>query len=115
MPCAFCIFAPIKIVMKPLVKMIAPALLGGVLTLGSCGKEEKELTPKQIEARADSIVASRIKQMEQQAKEDLDKRLPIEIKPKVDSIRKTKLDSMPSVPVLQEDADSSDTPVPAGK
>ncbi len=114
MPCAFCIFAPIKIVMKPLVKMIAPALLGAI-TLGSCGKEEKELTPKQIEARADSIVASRIKQMEQQAKEDLDKRLPIEIKPKVDSIRKTRLDSMPSVPVLQEDADSSDTRVPAGK
>ncbi|PSK95183.1 hypothetical protein [Taibaiella chishuiensis] len=96
--------------MKPLVKMIAPVLLGCVLTLGSCGKKEKELSPKEIEAKADSIVARKVGQMEQQAREDLDKRLPIEIKPKVDSIRKIRPDSIPSLPVLQEEADSSDTP-----
>ncbi len=110
MPGAFCIFAAIKIFMKPLVKLMTLLLSGSILSLSACGKKEKELTPKQIQAKADSIIAGKIKPMEQQAKEDLDKRMSIEVKPKVDSIRKVPADSMPHVPVLQEEApDDEDT------
>lgn len=109
MPGAFCIFAPIKIVMKPLEKLMVMLLLSSTVALNSCGKKVKELTPKQIEAKADSILATKIKKMEQQAKEDLDKRMSIEVKPKVDSIRKIPVDSMPSVPILQEAAPDDDT------
>lgn len=96
--------------MKPLVKMMALLLTPAVIALNACGKKEKELTPKEIQRKADSIVASKVKKLEQQAKEDLDKRLSIEVKPKVDSIRKTLLDTLPPAPVLQEDDDSTDTP-----
>lgn len=64
--------------------IIALALL--TFTVAACAKKEKELTPAQINARADSIVHSRMKTLRQKAKEDLDRRLPIEIKPKVDSL-----------------------------
>lgn len=68
----------------------------------SCGKKEPELTPKQIQQRADSIVRSKIKSLEKQAKEDLAKRLPIEIKPKMDSIRNSNFEAVP-VPVFPDD------------
>lgn len=57
-----------------------------LITFSACGKKEKELTPAQIRSKADSIVQSKMGKLKQQAKEDLDRRLPIEIKPKVDSI-----------------------------
>lgn len=81
-----------------------------IVLLNSCGKKEKELTPKQIRAKADSIIAIKIKPMEQQAREDLDKRMSIEVKPKVDSIRKIPADTAPYVPVLEEEVpDNNDT------
>lgn len=68
----------------------------------ACGKKEKELTPKQIQARADSIYRSKLDKLKRQAKEDLERRLPIELKPKVDSIRNIS-HNVEAVPVFPED------------
>ena len=72
--------------MKLSVKNIS-TLLTFTLGISACGKKEKELTPQQIQAKADSIFQTKLKKLQQQAKEDLDRRMSIEIKPKVDSIR----------------------------
>lgn len=73
-----------------------------MLFLSACGRKEKELTPAQMRARADSILQSKMGKLKQQAKEDLDSRLPIEIKPKVDSILKIDHKVTP-VPVFPDD------------
>lgn len=73
----------------------------------ACGKKNKELTPAQIRFKADSIVQSRMGKMKQQAQEDLEKRLPIEVKPKVDSILKISHDARP-VPVFPDDNTGAD-------
>jgi hypothetical protein len=83
-------------------KLIITLLLP-VAMLASCGKQqEKALTPKQINHIADSIYKAKLKKLQNQAKEDYEKRLPIELKPKVDSILKSNLQEQP-VPVFPED------------
>jgi predicted small lipoprotein YifL len=80
--------------------------------LTACGKEEKELSPAEINAKADSIVQSRAEKMRREAKEDLDKRLPIEIKPKIDSIRNQNnaIDPVPVFPDNEAGDDAIDDP-----
>lgn len=79
----------------------------GVLT--SCGKQEKPLTPKQINEIADSIYRIKLKKIQRQSKDDYDKRLPIELKPKVDSILKNNLGGQ-AVPTFPSDnTDTNDT------
>ena len=73
-----------------------------LLALSACGKKERELTPRQVKAKADSIVRSRMDKLKREAKEDLDKRMPIELKPKIDSILKVSHAPQP-VPVFPED------------
>jgi hypothetical protein len=98
---AFCTFAALKIFMRLFKKHIT--ILGiGLLALSACGKKEKELTPRQVRAKADSIVQTKMDKLKRQAKEDLDKRLPIELKPKVDSILKVSREPQP-VPLFPED------------
>lgn len=101
--------------MKVSIKHIA-VLCALIFLFTACGKKEKELTPQQIRAKADSIVRSKMEKMKKQAKEDLDRRLPIEIKPKIDSIQKTGHHIEP-VPVFPEDnAGPDDTDAsPQGK
>ena len=94
--------------------IIALVLL--TLTMAACAKKEKELTPAQINARADSIVRSRMKVMRQRAQEDLDRRLPIELKPKIDSLLNVPRQAGP-VPVFPGDEGHPalpDTPLPMG-
>ena len=89
-------------------KLIIVILITAI-SLASCGKEEKPLTPKQIRQQADSIYKSKLKKMKREAKEDYERRLPIELKPKVDSILQKKMDMAP-IPVFPEDdADVTDT------
>lgn len=89
--------------MKASVKsMTAPGLLLMALFFASCSKKEEGLTPAQIQARADSILKARLPALQQRAKEDYEKRLPIELKPKVDSILKIGNPVGP-VPVFPED------------
>lgn len=87
------------------------------IMLYACGKKEQELSPAEINAKADSIVQSKMEKIRRQAKEDLDRRLPIEVKPKVDSIRKIDHTVGP-IPVFPGDgvADSGGLdPVPPSK
>lgn len=77
-------------------------LLIVVSLLASCGKTEKPLSPKQINQIADSIYRSKLKNLQKQAKEDYERRMPIELKPKIDSILKNKLQEQP-VPLFPDD------------
>lgn len=87
--------------MKAFSKNIVPLLLVSVLYC-ACGKKVKELTPAQIKAKADSIAQIKIKSLQQQAKEDLDKRMSIELKPKVDSLRNISHE-IQAPPTIQQD------------
>ncbi len=62
------------------------ALVIVVLGLASCSKQPETLTKAQIQAKADSVTAYRIKELDEQAKLELEHRMKIEVKVKVDSI-----------------------------
>lgn len=110
---AFCKFAARRFLMQLFKKHIITLGIA-FLTLSACGKKESELTPRQIKAKADSIVRLKMDKMKREAKEDLDKRMPIELKPKIDSILKVSRDPQP-VPVFPEDnigLDDTETTTP---
>lgn len=52
-----------------------------------CTKKEKTYTQQEMERIVDSIVEIQTKELNKQAKEDLELRLPIELKPILDSMR----------------------------
>jgi len=55
--------------------------------LVSCQKSTQTyLSKEQMEQRVDSLTEIRFKELEKEAAIDLDRRIPIEVKPKVDSI-----------------------------
>ncbi len=54
----------------------------------SCRKDERQLSPEEIGKRVDSIVKIKEETLRKEAQEDLNRRLSIEVKPKVDSILK---------------------------
>jgi len=55
--------------------------------LASCAKEkEQKMMQSEINAKVDSIVGTRIDELNRQAMEDLDRRKSIEVKAKTDSI-----------------------------
>lgn len=67
-------------------KLLFPAVIA-TLTFASCGeKAAPVMDDAAIQAKADSIVGARLEELNQQATEDLDRRLSIEVKPKADSI-----------------------------
>jgi hypothetical protein len=57
-----------------------------VLGVASCNKEPEPLTKEEIKHKIDSLTAERIKESDEQAKRDLNHRMKIEVKVKVDSI-----------------------------
>jgi len=71
-------------------------LLFGVLFFSACQKKSELLTRQQLEHRSDSLTAIMFEVLQKQAKEDLDSRIAIEVKPKVDSILQHRMS--PSVP-----------------
>ncbi len=54
--------------------------------MASCNKEPEPLTKEEIKHKIDSLTAERIKESDEQAKRDLNHRMKIEVKVKVDSI-----------------------------
>jgi hypothetical protein len=74
----------------------------------SCTKAEKTYTRQELQLKTDSILRVEVKKLRRQAKEDLDRRLPIELKPKVDSILKISYD-VPPVPEMEGDAGALDS------
>lgn len=67
-----------------------------LISIFSCNKQEHTLSPMQINQKVDSIIQQKEKVLRKQAQEDLNRRMSIEIKPKVDSMlnRVTLPDSM---------------------
>lgn len=57
-----------------------------VAGMTACKKEERMMTKKEIVAKADSIIATRMDELNRLAAEDLDRRMSIEVKAKADSI-----------------------------
>ena len=74
----------------------------------SCTKEKKALTPDQIQVKADSILKAAMPTLKQRAEEDLHNRLPIELKPKIDSILNISY-NIPTPPQLKTN-DQAETP-----
>lgn len=66
----------------------------------SCTKKEKTFTEQEMQHLVDSIVQIKAKELNQQAKEDLELRLPIELKPKLDSMRHQYSTGFPSLPAI---------------
>lgn len=52
----------------------------------ACNKDPQPLTTAQINQKIDSIVASRVKELDAQSQQDLEHRIKIEVKVKADSI-----------------------------
>jgi len=70
---------------------IVLALLIVILGCYSCNKEAEPLTRQQVKQQTDSLIHVRIKESDEQAKIDLERRLKIEVKVKVDSILNARL------------------------
>ncbi len=89
-----CIFAFMKNTLGKIAFMIS------LLAMVSCGKETQEMSMEALQTKADSILAPKYKQMQQEARDNLDKRRSIELKPKVDSLlNRTK--EIPPIPILK--------------
>lgn len=52
----------------------------------ACAQKEKAISQSEIQAKVDSIVGTKIGEINRQAMEDLDRRMTIEVKAKADSI-----------------------------
>ncbi|GAA4463638.1 hypothetical protein GCM10023093_12590 [Nemorincola caseinilytica] len=66
-------------------------MLTAIVLLSSCDKEaRKTLTPQQVQQRIDSITAGRVYEAELRARKELEHRMKIEIKVKLDSIARAR-------------------------
>jgi hypothetical protein len=81
------------------------ALIAGcVCLLMSCQSKEQYLTKKEFHHKTDSLTAVRFQELKLQSAEDLDRRIAIEVKPKVDSILgKTTLPPSAEKPVSSDE------------
>lgn len=80
-------------------------ILFSIFVFFSCTKKEKSYTRQEVRQKTDSILSIEIKNLRRQAKEDLDRRLPIELKPKVDSILKISY-KIPPPPEIEGDTET---------
>ena len=79
-----------------------------VLLLGSCSKKETYYTTEELQLKTDSIIRSKTAALEKAAKEDFNRRLPIELKVKLDSIFQVSYD-IPPAPKIQKADGADDT------
>ncbi|MBS1643559.1 MAG: hypothetical protein JST36_00840 [Bacteroidetes bacterium] len=57
-----------------------------IWVISGCNNESKQYSATEIQAKVDSIVGSRLPEINRKAMEDLDLRMAIEVKAKADSI-----------------------------
>ncbi|HEY9177405.1 MAG TPA: hypothetical protein VIN07_06920 [Flavipsychrobacter sp.] len=67
-------------------KLVFPAIAATLLFTACQNEVAPGMTENEMEAKVDSIVGTRLDELNQQATEDLDRRVAIEVKPKADSI-----------------------------
>lgn len=63
--------------------LLAVVLVFGIL---SCSKEEPPLSKQEVDRRVDSMITARRRESDEHARVDLEYRIKIEVKAKVDSI-----------------------------
>ncbi|RYD56532.1 MAG: hypothetical protein EOP56_12625 [Sphingobacteriales bacterium] len=86
---------------------LAIAAVASVFLFSCKAEPQKALTPAEIKAKTDSIVAVRAVDVRSQADEDLDRRMSIEVKVKADSLMQKCMEGTPVV------ADPNQTVTPA--
>lgn len=77
-----------------------------VFSLASCRTKQEYFTEEQLLKKSDSLTAIRFGELQKQAAEDLDHRIAIEVKPKVDSI----LEGISGVPRAGEEINPIEIP-----
>jgi hypothetical protein len=96
---------------------LLPVML--IIGFSACIKEPEPLSKQEIERRIDSMTKDRIKESDDMARRDLERRMKIEVKVKVDSIVKAQLQQMAkdtgkATPTGQPPAIPATKPAPAG-
>lgn len=73
-----------------------------IFGLASCQTKQEYFTREQLLKKSDSLTAIRFEELQKQAAEDLDHRIAIEVKPKVDSILEGEAGTIPEeIPSVQ--------------
>lgn len=67
-------------------KLLFPAIAAMVMFTACQQEVAPGMTENEMQAKVDSIVGTRLDELNRQATEDLDRRVAIEVKPKADSI-----------------------------
>lgn len=62
------------------------SLAAGALIFASCNNNSGGMTENEMNARVDSLVGAQMESLQQEAMNDLDRRMAIEVKAKADSI-----------------------------
>lgn len=84
-----------------------------VIALSACQEKQRTLTTKEIKAKADSIIATRVDYLNKQAAEDLDRRSSIEVKAIADSIVEAYKAAHPELPAPPAPPAPPEAPTPA--
>lgn len=79
--------------------------------ISGCNNESKQYSAPDIQAKVDSIVGSRLPEINRKAMEDLDLRMAIEVKAKADSILQVRQAQAPK-PIVQTSLPSTDSLAP---
>lgn len=62
------------------------SLAAGLILFSACSPSSPSMSQNEIDARVDSLVGVQMESLHQEAMEDLDRRMAIEVKAKADSI-----------------------------
>lgn len=66
--------------------------------MAACGSKEHKMTDSERQARVDSMVGTRLEEINRQAMEDRDRRMAIEVKAKADSIVQASMGADNTIP-----------------
>ncbi len=67
-------------------KKTALVFIAAIALFSSCAEKDQAISRSEIDAKVDSLVGSKMEEINRQAMEDLDRRMAIEVKAKADSI-----------------------------
>lgn len=78
----------------------AVVLLSGVLGLSACSEKKATWSQSEVNAKIDSMVGERLSGLSERSMEDLNNRMSIEVKVKVDSILAEEAKLHPAAPAI---------------
>lgn len=68
------------------------------ITIASCAPKEQQMSDSERQARVDSLVGTKLEEINRQATEDRDRRMAIEVKAKADSIVQASMGADNTIP-----------------